>query len=152
MKKFLLSLTAILGLSSQQAGSKTQITLDQLVAPVTPAIMVSIPGRGWVQAQFDSTITLNTATNPPTLSATGSAVPFPTFVDGVTPTGAVDGINTVFTLPSAPNPPASLELTQNGVTQRAGTVTGGDFNLNGATITYAAPPASGGNLLAYYRR
>lgn len=151
MKKFFLILAAILGLSTQQAGSKTQITLDQLIAPTTQAIMVSVPGRGWVQAQFDSTITLNTATNPPTLSAPGSAPPFPVFVDAVVPTGTVDGVNVTFTLPSAPNPASSLELVLNGLVQTSGG-SGGDFNLTGSTITYNTAPAIGGKLLAYYRR
>lgn len=146
MKKFLLTLAAVLGFASQ-AGSKTAITLDQITAPNSVGVMVSVPGRGWVQAQIDSTLTLNTATNPPTLSASPQGQP-PTFVDAVTPTGTVDGINSVFTLPSAPNPPASLELSTNGLTYKSGL----DYVLSGASVSFSAPPSAGSVLLASYRR
>jgi hypothetical protein len=60
------------------------------------------------------------------------------FNDGVTPSGAINGINTAFTLPSAPNPTAFLLLFLNGLLQIAGT----DFTLSGATATMAAAPQS----------
>jgi hypothetical protein len=80
---------------------------------------------------------------------TGCGSGGPLFVDAVTPAGAIDGTNTVFTLPSAPNPAASLIVTRNGLVQKAGT----DFNLSGATITFvaAATPQSGDLLVASYR-
>jgi hypothetical protein len=73
----------------------------------------------------------------------------PLFVDAVTPAGAVNGANAVFTLPSAPNPAASLVLTRNGLVQKAGT----DFTLSGPTITFAAAavPQTGDLLTASYR-
>ena len=73
----------------------------------------------------------------------------PLFVDHVTPSGAVDGINAVFTLSSTPNPPQSLILTRNGLVQKSGT----DFALSGASITFvsAAIPRTGDLLLASYR-
>lgn len=151
MKKFLLILAAVFGFASQ-AGSKTQVTLDQIAASNSQGVMVSIIGRGWVQAQLDSSLVIDTTTNPPTLKATASGPPV-TFVDAVAPTGAVDGVNVIFTLPSAPNPPASLELTQNGLTQTPG-VAGipNDFTLSGTAITYSSPPSVGSKLLASYRR
>jgi len=148
MKKFFLTFLAVLGFASQ-AGSKTQVTLDQIVAPTTTAIMVSVPGKGWTPAQLDPSLVLDTTTVPPTLRAVPGS-PGPTFVDSVTPTGTVDGTNTVFTLPSIPNPAASLCLNVNGLTYR----TGVDFNLSGATVTFLTPstPPSGSVLVASYRK
>ena len=145
MKKFFLTFAAILGFASQ-AGSKTAITTDQILANTSVGVMVNT-GRGWTQAQLDPSLVLDQTTTPPTLKAPGGQ---PTFVDGITPTGTVDGINTIFTLPSAPNPPASLELTVNGLTYKSGT----DYNLSGATVTFLATsvPSSGSILTAFYRR
>lgn len=85
------------------------------------------------------------------VSAGGScgSVHVPVFQDGVTPVGAIDGVNTVFTLSPAPSPPESLTLTRNGLVQKAGT----DFTVSGGTITFvaAATPQAGDTLLAWYR-
>lgn len=72
----------------------------------------------------------------------------PSFADGETPTGAVDGVNTTYTLAHAPSPAASLDLFQNGVSQVPG---GTDFTLAGSTITMAVAPLTGDVLLAFYR-
>jgi len=60
-----------------------------------------------------------------------------------------DGTNTVFTLFSAPLPPAGLVLFRNGMAQKAGQ----DYTLTGNTITFvpAAVPQPGDTLLAWYR-
>jgi len=55
------------------------------------------------------------------------------FVDGETPTGAVDGVNTLFTLVQSPNPAASLAVYRNGMRIRSGL----DYTSIGATITFA---------------
>ena len=54
------------------------------------------------------------------------------FVDQITPAGPQTGLNQVFTLPNAPNPPASLKLWYNGTLQDQGV----DYTLVGSTITY----------------
>ncbi len=146
MKKFLLTLAAVFGFASQ-AGSKTQITLDQITAPNATSVMVSIAGKGWTPAQLDPSLVLDTTTNPPTLKAPGGGQPV--FVDSVTPTGTVDGVNAAFTLPSAPNPPLSLDLT-GGITYSAGV----DYTLSGSTITFlpGAVPTTGIVIRASYRR
>ena len=71
------------------------------------------------------------------------------FVDGETPSGAIDGFNTSFLLSQTPNPPSSLFLYRNGLLQRSGV----DYSLNGSQITFvpAAVPQSGDILLASYR-
>ncbi|MDQ6677317.1 MAG: GDSL-type esterase/lipase family protein [Acidobacteriota bacterium] len=73
-----------------------------------------------------------------------------TFVDAETPTGAVDGANTSFTLANPPVPPTSLQLFRNGIYQTAGP----DFTLTGANIQFfaAATPQQGDTLLASYRQ
>ncbi len=85
------------------------------------------------------------------VSAGGScgSVHVPVFQDGVVPTGIIDGVNAVFTLSPAPNPPGSLELARNGIVQKAGL----DFTLSGGAITFlpAAIPQAGDTLLAWYR-
>lgn len=58
----------------------------------------------------------------------------PTFVDAEIPGGPINGVNAVFTLANAPNPPSSLQLYKNGQKLTAGT----GFSLSGASITYAA--------------
>jgi hypothetical protein len=73
----------------------------------------------------------------------------PTFVDNVVPSPPTDGVTTVFTLPSAPNPATCLELNNGGLLMRQGA--GFDYTLSGLTITYVTAPASGNSHLASYR-
>lgn len=70
------------------------------------------------------------------------------FVFNETPSGAINGSNTAFTLASNPNPDASLELRLNGVILKSGA--GNDFTLSTTTITMAVAPASGDVLTASY--
>jgi Major tropism determinant N-terminal domain len=58
----------------------------------------------------------------------------PTFVDPTVPTGTIDGVNRVFTVPNAPNPATSLLLFRNGLLQTRGV----DYTLSGTTITFAS--------------
>jgi hypothetical protein len=62
-----------------------------------------------------------------------------------TPSGTVNGVNTIFTLQNIPNPASTLQLYWNGVLQTQGI----DYTLSGLTITFfVAPPT--GSLVAYY--
>lgn len=76
------------------------------------------------------------------------------YADNETPTGTINGINTVFTLAFSPSPSGSLQLFLNGVFQRPG---GTDYTLSGNTITFLNPPQGAlGNdaadtLNAFYR-
>ena len=73
----------------------------------------------------------------------------PTFVDAATVSGVIDGSNRVFTLPSAPNPPSSLQLPKNGQ-WRFGS--GIDYVLSGVTITWNVAPQVGDSVgPAWYR-
>lgn len=79
----------------------------------------------------------------------GGGGSFGVFQDAETPSGTVDGVNDTFALVTAPDPPASLELTKNGVVQKAGV----DFSLSSGTITFLAGaiPQTGDSLLSWYR-
>ncbi len=70
------------------------------------------------------------------------------FVDQQTPTGAINGVNPVFTLSQTPSPSNSLEVYRNGLLLSAGV----DYLLNGAMITFIAlAPQSTDTLLCSYR-
>jgi len=71
------------------------------------------------------------------------------FADGETPVGAVNGVNTSFTLASTPSPASSLELFRNGLLQRQST----DYQISGNAVTFflASVPQSGDLLVASYR-
>jgi hypothetical protein len=72
------------------------------------------------------------------------------FADNETPSGTIDGSNTVFTLAHTPSPAASLTCMKNGQWQIAG---GADFTLATATITYTAggKPLTGDAIRCNYR-
>jgi len=79
--------------------------------------------------------------------ACGAATP--SFVDGDSPAGIVDGSNTAFTLSAVPNPASSLAVYRNGMLQKAVQ----DFTANGNALTFvtADAPQPGDTLLASYR-
>lgn len=66
--------------------------------------------------------------------------------DAVAPSGAIDGFNQVFLLPTIPARATSLLLWLNGQLLKAG----GDYTLAGRTITMLRPPSAGGSLQALY--
>jgi hypothetical protein len=72
-----------------------------------------------------------------------------TFVDAETPRGAVNGVNTSFTLANAPSPTTSLRLYRNGLAMKPAI----DYNAAGSTITFLGPstPQTGDILLVCYR-
>ena len=73
----------------------------------------------------------------------------PSFVDGDSPSGIVDGANTTFTLSAVPNPASSLAVFRNGVLQKLVQ----DYNVTGNSVQFvaAAAPQPGDTLLASYR-
>ena len=73
----------------------------------------------------------------------------PSFVDGDSPAGIVDGSNTSFTLSAVPVPASSLAVYRNGVLQKIVQ----DYTLTGSTIQFvpAAAPQPADTLLASYR-
>jgi hypothetical protein len=73
----------------------------------------------------------------------------PSYSDAETPSGAVNGANTTFTLMFAPSPAASLELYLNGLLMSAGV----DYQLagNGIMFFVGSTPQPGDLLVASYR-
>jgi hypothetical protein len=73
----------------------------------------------------------------------------PSFMDGDSPAGIVDGSNTSFTLSAVPDPTTSLAVYRNGVLQK----TGQDYTFTGTTLQFvaASAPQPGDTLLASYR-
>jgi len=69
------------------------------------------------------------------------------FVDDETPTGTVNGVNTVFILANMPNPPSSVKVFVNGARMRITE----DYTLSGKTITFVTAPPSGSIILVDYR-
>jgi len=71
------------------------------------------------------------------------------FVDGDSPDGTMDGLNTTFTLNALPNPTSSIALYRNGVLQKAGF----DYTFYNGAIQFAGTsvPQPGDVLLANYR-
>lgn len=119
-------------------------------APVVNQVLGYVPGAGIVFMTVGSGLTMTGSFPNFTLTAPASGITGPAFVDGAVPTGALDGTNAAFTLPSAPNPGVSLQFFRNGVLQKPGT----QYTLLGAVVTFNANwiPQAGDDLLASYRR
>ncbi len=139
-------------------GFNPVFTLSQTPSPSTS---LSLYRNGMMQRQgVDYSVAANTVTFVPGATpqtgdiltafyrtqGSGSAAQF---IDAETPSGTIDGFNTIFSLASTPNPAASLQLFRNGALQRLGI----DFTLSANTITFAGgmTPRIGDSLLAFYR-
>lgn len=74
----------------------------------------------------------------------------PLFVDEQSPSGAVDGSNSSFTLSNPPAPASSLQIFRNGLLQKLSI----DYAFSGVTIQFATGsiPQPGDTLLVSYRR
>ena len=71
---------------------------------------------------------------------------FATPAYSITPTGAINGANTVYTLPDTPDT-NSLQLFLNGAFQTGGGV---DYTIAGLTITFGSAPPTGSILRAFF--
>ena len=85
------------------------VNLSQIVSQPYPGVMVNVVGRGWVQAQIDSSLQIVTSTNPVTLKSTGGGIgpagpPGPTGPPG--PQG-LQGIQGVQGIQGPPGPAGS---------------------------------------------
>lgn len=71
------------------------------------------------------------------------------FVDGETPSGALNGTNAAFNLANTPSSASTLMVYRNGILLSNGV----DYSLNGTTITFAASqlPQASDILQVYYR-
>lgn len=132
-----------------------QINITNGVAPGTYSIAEdALPDWSTVVTGGDPANIVVTAGSITTLTFTNTFVP-PTpggpvcFADGIIPTGAINGVNTVFTLPNAPNPPGSLILESDTSILAPGIGFTLSFILTGAQLTLVSPPKT--SLVAWYR-
>lgn len=65
-----------------------------------------------------------------------------------TPTGLVNGLNTVFTLANTPVDPSLVEVYRNGLLQLLGALF--DYTVSGATITFSVAPLVGSEIRVSY--
>ncbi len=77
------------------------------------------------------------------------SIPGVGFVDQQVPAGAINGVNTIYTLSQSPSPSASLAVYRNGLRMTPGI----DYTLSGAVITFMAGlvPQSSDTLSCSYR-
>lgn len=86
---------------------------------------------------------------PAVFSSGGGSAGVPTQVfagAGGTIVGAINGVNTAFTLPSAPTSAGSVEVFLDGLFQRQGI----DYTIAGTLITFAVAPNFGQLLDVFY--
>ncbi len=139
-------------------GSNTAFTLSQTPSPATslalyrngllerPGIDFTLSGAAVTFTSVSIPKTTDTLEAFYRVAGTSAA---PSFADGETPGGSINGSNAAFTLSYAPNPAKSLELFKNGVLLGQGS----DYALSGSAITFnnAVIPQSGDSLTASYR-
>lgn len=65
-----------------------------------------------------------------------------------TPSGLINGVNTVYTLSQTPDDATGVQVFLNGILQRPVT----DYTLSSVTITFITPPALGQDLTAAYTK
>lgn len=70
------------------------------------------------------------------------------FIDDETPSGAINGSNTAFTVAFAPNPVSSLKVFVNGARMRITE----DYTFSGKTITFTTAPPTNSIILVDYRK
>jgi hypothetical protein len=139
-------------------GSNASFTLANVPNPYTS---LSLFRNGLLlDAGIDYTLASNAITfQSNTLPQTGDTllasyrlsvtIPGVGFVDEQTPTGALNGVNLIFTLSQSPSPTTSLAVYRNGLRLSPGA----DFNLSGAVITFVSglAPQTGDTLICSYR-
>lgn len=90
-----------------------------------------------------------TITNAGVLTVAATVAKYSSFIWGETPTGAINGSNTSFTLANTPLT-GTVKVYLNGMRQNAGA--GNDYTISAGTITYLTAPATGDILLVDYNK
>jgi hypothetical protein len=147
------------GVAGADTASPTLQESD-VVGLVSDLVARPLKGPGYAAGRVaivNATGSLESATGSPTdcVRVDGSSGPCgsggasPSFMDGDSPTGVVDGANTSFALSAVPNPTSSLAVYRNGMLQKVAQ----DFTASGNAIQFvaAAAPQPGDTLLASYR-
>lgn len=132
MKTIILTIIATLGFFTLVAAA-TRITVNQIVGSANIGQVLTTTASGvaaWANLPASAAV--------------------PNFADAETPSGTVNGTNTLFTLakPSV-NTGSSLMLTRNGIVQQMGN----DYTFSGTSVTFnvGSIPQTGDVLLAWYR-
>lgn len=112
-----------------------QSTSKEILALTNLSALATSPSGKYIRKTGESTF------ENATPSGSGS------FVDPIAPTGAINGVNTDFTLSSTPSPTSSLKVYQDGQLQQVTT----DYTLAGTTITFVEAPVTDTILLIEYR-
>jgi hypothetical protein len=81
----------------------------------------------------------------------GTSGTTPAFHDYAVPAGAINGSNTVFTLPYLPSPAAGVRLYMGPGGASLLMTQGTDYTLSGTTLTYAAAPPAGSQHTTFFR-
>lgn len=134
--------STISGLSTTVASNSSSLTsLTNNVGSVSG----TVSGLSTSLTNLTNTVNGLTATVN-TLTTSGSSA---VFVDSQSPSGAIDGNNTVFNLASSPSPVSSLALYRNGLLQASGV----DYTLSGAVVTFlsGSTPKPSDVLQVFYR-
>ncbi len=117
MKLLLLPVCLLLAFGGGYAAQT--IYLWQLEWHPYPGVMVNVVGKGWVQAQIDSSLQIITTTNPPTLRAVGGGTGPAGPVGPVGPMGpqgqqGVQGIQGIAGPPGASAPSLPITVAPDG--------------------------------------
>ena len=146
------------GAAADTGGSSGSVTETDVVGLIADLGSRPLKGPGYAAgrvAVVNPLGSLESASGSPSdcVRVDGSSGPCgdttPSFVDGDTLSGIVDGSNPSFSLSNAPNPAASLAVYRNGMLQKAGL----DYTVNGPNVQFlaASTPQPGDTLLAFYR-
>lgn len=136
-------------------GSLT-VNADNMQVKLDPAGAMTVSASGIKNATDNTTIEINAnvlRVKPGGIGETQlGAGTYLRKVDKITretPTGAVNGVNTTFTLANTPVV-GSEEVFLNGILQEPGA--GNDYTISGATITYLAAPLTNDRLRVSYMK
>jgi hypothetical protein len=137
-------------------GTNTIFTLAHAPSPAASLILTENGQVLTVGVDYAISGNIVTFINPPAVGyeivawyryGGGSVTAGVEFSDGETPSGTIDGSNTVFNLVHTPVPTASLILVENGQVLAVGV----DYTISSDIITFVNPPEAGSEIIAWYR-
>jgi mono/diheme cytochrome c family protein len=141
MKKFTGSDDELKTLTNWLASLKTKTT------SMTTSTITTTPQKSTTLST--TTTTTSTSTNNATPSIGSGFVNYANIVTRETPSGTLDGTNTIFTLTNAPLP-GSEEVFLNGILREPGI--GNEYTITGNLLTCLNAPASTDRLRVSYRK
>lgn len=143
-----------LPISTGVSGLGTGVAAALAVAAGTGAGFATLTGGYLSSADFpalvgDVTTTAGSLTTVVNNTSGSGFLKYTNYVWNETPTGLVNGVNTIYTLAYTPaNAGVAIMLELNGMTLEPGA--GNDFTISGANITMLFAPVTGDKLRAFY--